>query len=141
MLNDESFEKHVSQGDHKGNLKAADEDGFESDEEFVAVLGRVVDNPVPREEKAEDEAKKDDKDERTKKPDEAKSGKDVECKKVQGGANNGRPVKLANLNRDAYFLNIILRSSFPCTDVGFSEPLPNHKPISSAEGKEVTLTK
>ena len=119
---------------------AADEDGFESDEEFVAVLGRVVDNPVPREEKTEDEAKKGDKDERTKKPDEAKSGKDVECKKVQGGANNGRPVKLANLNRDAYFLNII-QSSFPCTDVGFSEPLPNHKPISSAEGKEVTLTK
>ena len=78
MLNDESFEKHVSQGDHEGNLKAADEDGFESDEEFVAVLGRVVDNPVPREEKAEDEAKKGDKDERTKKPDEAKSGKDVE---------------------------------------------------------------
>ena len=141
MLNDESFEKHVSQGDHEGNLKAADEDGFESDEEFVAVLGRVVDNPVPREEKAEDEAKKgDDKDERTKKPDEAKSGKDAERKKVQGGVNNGRPVKLANLNRDAYFLNII-QSSFPCTDVGFSEPLPNHKPISSAEGKEVTLTK
>ena len=140
MLNDESFEKHVSEGDHEGNLKAADEDGFESDEEFVAVLGRVVDNPVPREEKAEDEAKKGDKDERTKKPDEAKSGKDVECKKVQGGANNGRPVKLANLNRDAYFLNII-QSSFPSTDVGFSEPLPNHKPISSAEGKEVTLTK
>ena len=82
------------------------------------------------EEKAEDEAKKcDDKDERTKKPDEAKSGKDAERKKVQGGANNGRPVKLANLNRDAYFLNII-QSSFPCTDVGFSEPLPNHKPIS-----------
>ena len=26
-------------------------------------------------------------------------------------------------------------------DIGFSEPLPNHKPISSAEGKEVTLTK
>ena len=104
-------------------------------------MGRVVDDPDPREEKAEDEAKKgDDKDERTKKPDEAKSGKDVECKKVQGGANNGRPVKLANLNRDAYFLNII-QSSFPCTDVGFSEPLPNHKPISSAEGKEVTLTK
>ena len=102
MLNDESFEKHVSQGDHEGNLKAADEDGFESDEEFVAVLGRVVDNPVPREEKAEDEAKKGDKDERTKKPDEAKSGKDAERKKVQGGANNGRPVKLANLNRDAY---------------------------------------
>ena len=41
MLNDESFEKHVSQGDHEGNLEAADEDGFESDEEFVAVLGRV----------------------------------------------------------------------------------------------------
>ena len=100
MLNDESFEKHVSQGDHEGNLEAADEDGFESDEEFVAVLGRVVDNPVPREEKAEDEAKKGDKDERTKKPDEAKSGKDAERKKVQGGANNGRPVKLANLNRD-----------------------------------------
>ena len=81
----------VSQGDHEGNLEAADEDGFESDEEFVAVLGRVVDNPVPREEKAEDEAKKgDDKDERTKKPDEAKSGKDAERKKVQGGANNGR---------------------------------------------------
>ena len=37
------------------------------------------------EEKAEDEAKKgDDKDERTKKPDEAKSGKDAERKKVQG---------------------------------------------------------
>ena len=53
-------------------------------------MGRVVDDPDPREEKAEDEAKKDDKDERTKKPDEAKSGKDVECKKVQGGANNGR---------------------------------------------------
>ena len=30
MLNDESFEKHVSQGDHEGNLEAADEDGFES---------------------------------------------------------------------------------------------------------------
>ena len=43
MLNDESFEKHVSQGDHKGNLKAADEDGFESDEEFVAVsLGELL---------------------------------------------------------------------------------------------------
>ena len=41
MLNDESFEKHVSQGDHEGSLEAADEDGFESDEEFVAVLGRV----------------------------------------------------------------------------------------------------
>ena len=55
------------------------------------------------EEKAEDEAKKgDDKDERTKKPDEAKSGKDAERKKVQGGAHNGRPVKLAKLNRDAY---------------------------------------
>ena len=108
MLNDESFEKHVSQGDHEGNLKAADEDGFESDEEFVAVLGRVVDNPVPREEKAEDEAKKGDKDERTKKPDEAKSGKDAERKKVQGGANNGRPVKLANLNRDAYSVIISL---------------------------------
>ena len=54
MLNDESFgfEKHVSQGDHEGNLEAADE--------------------------------------RTKKPDEAKSGKDAERKKVQGGANNGR---------------------------------------------------
>ena len=40
MLNDESFsfEKYVSQGDHEGNLEAADEDGFESDEEFVAVL-------------------------------------------------------------------------------------------------------
>ena len=37
------------------------------------------------EEKAEYEAKKgDDKDERTKKPDEAKSGKDAERKKVQG---------------------------------------------------------
>ena len=33
MLNDESFgfEKHVSQGDHEGNLEAADEDGFQSD--------------------------------------------------------------------------------------------------------------
>ena len=41
LLNDESFEKHVSQGNHEGNLEAADEDGFESDEEFVAVLGRV----------------------------------------------------------------------------------------------------
>ena len=30
MLNDESFEKHASQGDHEGNLEAADEDGFES---------------------------------------------------------------------------------------------------------------
>ena len=143
MLNDESFgfEKHVSQGDHEGNLEAADEDGFQSDQEFVADLGRVVDDPDPRKEIAVDEAKKgDNKDERTKKPDEAKSGKDAERKKVQGGANNGRPVKLANLNRDAYFLNII-QSSFPCTDVGLSEPLPNHKPISSAEGKEVTLTK
>ena len=94
---------------HEGNLEAADEDGFESDEEFVAVLGRVVDDPVPREEKAEDEAKKgDDKDERTKKPDEAKSGKDAERKKVQGGVNNGRPVKLANLNRDAYSVIISL---------------------------------
>ena len=26
-------------------------------------------------------------------------------------------------------------------DIGFSEPLPNHKPISSVEDKEVTLTK
>ena len=26
---------------HEGSLEAADEDGFESDEEFVAVLGRV----------------------------------------------------------------------------------------------------
>ena len=59
MLNDESFEKHVSQ-QYEGNLEAADEDGFESDEEFVAVLGRVVDDPAPREEKAEDEAKKGD---------------------------------------------------------------------------------
>ena len=100
MLNDESFEKHVSQGEHEGNLEAAG-DGFESDEEFVAQLGRVVD-PVPREEKAKDGAKKgDEKEERTKNPDEAKSGKDAERKKVQGGANNGRPVKLANLNRDA----------------------------------------
>ena len=98
----ESFEKHVSQGDHEGNLEAADEDGFESDEEFVAVLGRVVDDPVPQEEKTEDEAKKgDNKDERTKMPDEAKSGKDAKRKKVQGGANISRPVKLANLNRDA----------------------------------------
>ena len=32
MLNDESFEKHVSQGEHEGNLEAAG-DGFESDEE------------------------------------------------------------------------------------------------------------
>ena len=69
MLNDESFEKHVSQGEHEGNLEAAG-DGFESDEEFVAQLGRVVD-PVPREEKAKDGAKKgDEKEERTKKPDE-----------------------------------------------------------------------
>ena len=61
------------------------------------------------EEKAEDEAKKgDDKDERTKKQDEAKSGKDAERKKVQGGANNGRPVKLANLNRDTYSVIIFL---------------------------------
>ena len=76
MLNDESFEKHVSQGEHEGNLEAAG-DGFESDEEFVAQLGRVVD-PVPREEKAKDGAKKgDEKEERTKKPDEAKSGKDL----------------------------------------------------------------
>ena len=60
------------------------------------------------EEKAEDEAKKgDDKDERTKKPDEAKSGKDAERKKVQGGANNGRPVKLANLNRDTYSVPVL----------------------------------
>ena len=42
------------------------------------VLGRVADDPVPREE-AEDEVKKgDDKDEGTKKPDEAKSSKDAE---------------------------------------------------------------
>ena len=54
-------------------------------------MGRVVDDPDPRKEIAVDEAKKDDnKDERTKKPDEAKSGKDAERKKVQGGANNGR---------------------------------------------------
>ena len=58
MLNDESFEKHVSQGEHEGNLEAAG-DGFESDEEFVAQLGRVVD-PVPREEEAKDGAKKGD---------------------------------------------------------------------------------
>ena len=58
MLNDESFEKHVSQGKHEGNLEAADEVGFEIDEEFVAVLGRVVDDPAPREEKVEYEAKK-----------------------------------------------------------------------------------
>ena len=32
MLNDESFEKHVSQGEHEGNLEAAG-NGFESDEE------------------------------------------------------------------------------------------------------------
>ena len=78
MLNDESFEKHVSQGEHEGNLEAAG-DGFESDEEFVAQLGRVVDPvPRPREEKAKDGAKKgDEKEERTKKPDEAKSGKDL----------------------------------------------------------------
>ena len=93
MLNDESFgfEKHVSQGDHEGNLEAADEDGLQSDQEFVADLGRVVDDPDPKKEIAVDEAKKgDNKDERTKKPDEAKSGKDAERKKVQGGANNGR---------------------------------------------------
>ena len=54
-------------------------------------MGRVVDDPDPRKEIAVDEAKKgDNKDERTKKPDEAKSGKDAERKKVQGGANNGR---------------------------------------------------
>ena len=78
MLNDESFEKHVSQGEHEGNLEAAG-DGFESDEEFVAQLGRVVDPvPRPREEKAKDGAKKgDEKEERTKNPDEAKSGKDL----------------------------------------------------------------
>ena len=109
MLNDESFEKHVSQGNHEGNLEAADEDEFESDEEFVAILGRVADDPVPREEKAEYEAKKgDDKDERTINLDEAKSGKDAERKKVQGGASNGRPVKLANLNRDTYSVIISL---------------------------------
>ena len=40
-------------------------------------MGRFVD-PVPREEKAKDGAKKgDEKEERTKKPDEAKSGKDL----------------------------------------------------------------
>ena len=111
MLNDESFgfEKHVSQGDHEGNLEAADEDGFQSDQEFVADLGRVVDDPDPRKEIAVDEAKKgDNKDERTKKPDEAKSGKDAERKKVQGGANKGRPVKLANLNRNTYSVIISL---------------------------------
>ena len=71
--------------------------------------GEFFDAPVSMEEKAEDEAKKgDDKDERTKKPDEAKSGKDAERKKVQGGVNNGRPVKLANLNRDAYSVIISL---------------------------------
>ena len=36
MLNDESFEKHVSQGEHEGNLEAAG-DGFESDEETSCV--------------------------------------------------------------------------------------------------------
>ena len=36
------------------------------------------------------------------------SGKDAERKKVQGGVNNGRPVKLANLNRDAYSVIISL---------------------------------
>ena len=46
-------------------------------------MGRVVDDPDPRKEIAVDEAKKgDNKDERTKKPDEAKSGKDAERKKV-----------------------------------------------------------
>ena len=38
MENDESFEKHVNQGKHEvnhGGLEAA-EDGFESDEEFLA---------------------------------------------------------------------------------------------------------
>ena len=35
----------LSQGDHEGNLEAADEDGFQSDQEFVADLGRVVDDP------------------------------------------------------------------------------------------------
>ena len=111
MLNDESFgfEKHVSQGDHEGNLEAADEDGFQSDQEFVADLGRVVDDPDPRKEIAVDEAKKgDNKDERTKKPDEAESGKDAERKKVQGGANNSRPVKLANRNRDTCSIIISL---------------------------------
>ena len=39
MLNDESFEKHVSQGNHEGYLEAVDEDGLESDKEFVAVWG------------------------------------------------------------------------------------------------------
>ena len=75
MWNDESFEKHVSQGEHECNLEAAG-DGFESDEEFVAQLGRVIDS-VPREEKAKDGAKKGDEKERIKKPDEAKSGKDL----------------------------------------------------------------
>ena len=37
MLNDESFEKHVSQGEHEGNLEAAG-DGFESDEETSCVV-------------------------------------------------------------------------------------------------------
>ena len=36
MLNDESFEKHVSQGEHEGNLEATG-DGFESDEETSCV--------------------------------------------------------------------------------------------------------
>ena len=51
--------------------------GLKVTEEFVAQLGSVVD-PVPREEKAKDGAKKgDEKEERTKNPDEAKSGKDL----------------------------------------------------------------
>ena len=36
MLNDESIEKHVSQGEHEGNLEAAG-DGFESDEKTSCV--------------------------------------------------------------------------------------------------------
>ena len=77
--------KHVNQVEHEGNLEAAG-DGFESDKEFVAQMGRVVD-PVPREEKAKDGAKKgDEKEERTKKPDEAKSCKDLPPLRWRRGA-------------------------------------------------------
>ena len=43
------------------DFKAA-EDGFESDEEFVAVLGSIVDDPVQSKEKADEAEKGDDKD-------------------------------------------------------------------------------
>ena len=73
-------------------------------------MGRVVDDPDPRKEIAVDEAKKgDNKDERTKKPDEAKSGKDAERKKVQGGANNGR---LEPVTSQGFFFTSTISGAF-----------------------------